>query len=93
VQIQNPASDLTLLGGLAVIRSEEYKNDPDFKATIFLHDALFFEFGTNNLENYITLCKNCLENVDIKSLFGFDLKVPLIAEAEYGYNLANTEEI
>lgn len=93
VQIQNPASDLTLLGGLNIIKDSEYVQSSAIQGTIFLHDALFFEIDEEMLEHYVTLCKNHMETVDIKSMFGFDLKVPLKVDAEYGYDLANTNEL
>jgi len=93
VQIQNPASDLTLMGGVDIIHSDMYKDNDEIKGTIFLHDALFFEVDEKKIEHYVTLCKDYLENVDLKSKFGFDLRVPLKVDAEYGYNLSETTEL
>ena len=81
---------------IQIIESEVLALPPeskDFKAIIFLHDALFFEIKNEKLEEYVKMCKDCMENVDTVGKFGCSITVPFIAEGEVGNNLAETQEI
>jgi len=91
-EIQNPASDLTLMGGHDIINSEWY-NKEDIQALIFLHDALFFEVRDEKLKELVPKLKECMENVDTFSRFGYRFDVQFIAESEAGKRLSEMEKI
>lgn len=90
-KIQGPSSDYTLLGGLNAIEDPDYKRE-ECLAVLFIHDAIIWELDVELLEKYASLVTRDMENVETQKRFGFTASVPFVANAEYGVNLATTEE-
>jgi hypothetical protein len=71
--------------------------DPNYKreeclAVLFIHDAVIWELDVGLLEKYARLVTKDMENVETQKRFGFTASVPFVANAEWGTNLASTEE-
>jgi len=90
-KIQGPSSDYTLLGGYNAIEQPDYKRE-ECLACLFIHDALIWEVDLSLLDKYAKLITEAMVNVETKERFGFNLSIPFVANAEYGTNLAETEE-
>ena len=91
-KIQSPSSDFTLLGGLDTLEDPDYKRE-ECKAVLFIHDAIIWELDLELLDTYAKLVTKDMETVETKKRFGFKASVPFVANAEWGYDLASTEEI
>jgi DNA polymerase-1 len=89
--IQDPSSDYTLLGGLNVIEAEDYVKE-ECRASMFIHDAIIWEVDLGYLDKYAKLITNKMVEVDTKDRFGFELTIPFVANAEYGFNLKDVKE-
>jgi DNA polymerase I-like protein with 3'-5' exonuclease and polymerase domains len=64
------------------------------KPVLFIHDELLFEVRDEPAikEKYYYCIKDAMEHPPLKSMFGFELTVPLVADAKVGYNLHEMED-
>jgi DNA polymerase I-like protein with 3'-5' exonuclease and polymerase domains len=91
LQIQGPSSDLTLLGGWAVVNDEEFLFS-EALPIIFIHDSFVFEVQDDKIEKYSKIIKRCMESVDTSS-FGFELTVPFKVDMKMGKNLSEMKDL
>ena len=91
LQIQGPSSDLTLLGGWAVINDENFSLK-EARPIIFIHDAFVFEVDDDKIEKYAKIIKRRMESVDTSD-FGFELTVPFKVEMKVGKNLSEMKDL
>ncbi len=59
---------------------------------LFIHDELVYEVDEDYTDQFIRLLIPCMEHPPLKQYFGFDMIVPLVAEAEYGYGLNSLKD-
>jgi len=92
--VQSIASDLGLMAiGLLVPylrRTGLWKN---IKVCGFIHDSIVCLVKEEYAAKAIRLVKKTMENLPLKKWFDWTPAVPIIADAEIGYNLAETYEV
>jgi len=87
--IQSASSDSTLLGALEARRSGVV-DDNRVRIALFIHDELIYEVDEDYVDAFVPKLIEHLENLPTER-FGFSMRVPLIAEAKTGVNLAEME--
>lgn len=80
--IQGSAADITMNAQLKIAKQERLK-EIGCNMLIQIHDELVFECPEEHLDEAIEIITDCMQNPFGK---GKDLKVPLIAEHDYGNN-------
>jgi uracil-DNA glycosylase family 4 len=90
-KIQAPSNDMCLFAGLHARREA----DIDWsraRIVLFIHDELIYEVEEGYVEEFIPKMVEAMQNPPIKKYFGFEMSVPMIAEAQIGPDLANLED-
>lgn len=59
----------------------------------FIHDAAIGYCEKPALEEAIAGCRTIMETIPLKKMFGVSLKVPIVADAEYGHNGADMAKL
>lgn len=91
--IQSASSDTALLAANTLL--EEKLLDPDeCRLVNFIHDSLVFECVDDYaiVEKNIRIISHTMENPPLE-LFDVKLRVPMVADASVGYNLAEMNEV
>ena len=88
--IQSASNDSTLLGALEFHRSG-LVNWKRAQIVLFIHDELIYEVEEDYVDEFTPLLITQLENISTEK-FGFKLRVPLVAEAKIGKNLAEMKD-
>jgi DNA polymerase-1 len=88
--IQSASNDATLLGALEARRSG-LVDDDNAKLVLFIHDELIYSVKEDYVDYFIPRLIQHLENIPTQR-FGFTMRVPLVAEASVGSNLADMEK-
>lgn len=87
--VQSMASDLMLFS-MVQLAPLLHPNEAVMVGT--LHDAIFFEVREDKLGKYLPIIKETMENLPIKKTFGCELRVPVVADVEWGYHWGEWEE-
>lgn len=92
--VQSASSDCVLLA-LNEMRQKKVFKKLRFRPILFIHDELVFEVPSDvdRIDEIWACIKEEMENPPLKRLFGFQLRVPLVAEAKLGKNLADMESL
>jgi len=90
--VQAMASDLTLLS--LILLDEAFKRE-ELRARPLgtVHDAVNFEAPNEELHVVLPLIKDTMQNLPIKRKFGYDLRVPLIADLKVGERWGGSREL
>lgn len=91
--IQNAGSDATLLAALWAKR-RGIVDGVKARIVLFIHDELIFEVDEDHVPVFVAGLRDTMENLNeiFRRDFGFEMSVPLKAEIEVGYNLAEMKE-
>lgn len=89
--IQGPSSDTVLLACNEVLKKNPLRDE--LRAVLFVHDELVFEVRDDCIEKYGRIVKHEMENPPLKRDFGFELKVPLVADIKVGKNLGEMKPL
>jgi DNA polymerase-1 len=84
--IQSASSDATLLGALEARRAG-LVDDDKARLELFIHDELIYSVHEDYVDYFVPRLIRYLENIPTEK-FGFKMRVPLVAEASIGKNLA-----
>jgi uracil-DNA glycosylase family 4 len=84
--IQSASNDATLLGALEARRSG-LVDDVRAQIVLFIHDELIYMVDEDYVDYFVPRIIEYLENIPTER-FGFKMRVPLVAEATVGKNLA-----
>jgi uracil-DNA glycosylase family 4 len=85
--IQSASNDATLLGALEARRSG-LVDDVRAQIVLFIHDELIYMVDEDYIDFFVPGIIENLENIPTER-FGFKMRVPLVAEASIGKNLAD----
>ena len=77
----------------AMIQLHPQLNPNDCAMTMTLHDAIMFECREDKVEHYGRIIKETMENLPVKKTFGFDPRVPIVAEVEWGQHWGEPEGV
>jgi DNA polymerase I-like protein with 3'-5' exonuclease and polymerase domains len=92
--VQSIASDLGLMAiGLLVPYLRRTGLWEHIKVCGFIHDSIVCLVKEEYAAKAIRLVKKTMENLPLKRWFDWEPEVPIIADAEIGYNLAETYEV
>jgi uracil-DNA glycosylase family 4 len=96
--IQEPSSSACLMACNAMVRKLKLLESNDLlsepcRPVLFIHDDLTFEVKSNKVKHYTKMIKYEMEHPPLKEDFEIDFKVPLVAEAKVGKNLAEMKEL
>jgi DNA polymerase-1 len=84
--IQSASNDATLLGSLEA-RMSGLVDDNRAKLELFIHDELIYSVQEDYVDYFVPRIIQHLENIPTEK-FSFKMRVPLVAEASIGKNLA-----
>jgi DNA polymerase-1 len=85
--IQSASSDATLLGALEA-RRDGLVDDDRARIVLFIHDELIYMVDEDYVDFFVPRIIEYLEHIPTER-FGFKMRVPLVAEASIGKNLAD----
>lgn len=89
--IQSASNDTVLLAALLMKRRRMF--DPArAQLSLFVHDELVYTVDEDYVDEFTPILLHAMENPPLKEMFGFELCVPLVAEAKTGYNLAEMQD-
>lgn len=92
--VQSIASDLGLMAiGLLVPYLRKTKLWEHIKVCGFIHDSIICLVKEEHAAKAMRLVKRYMETLPLKRWYGWEPEVPIIADAEIGYNLAETYEV
>jgi DNA polymerase I-like protein with 3'-5' exonuclease and polymerase domains len=92
--VQSIASDLGLMAiGLLVPYLRRTGLWENIKVCGFIHDSIVCLVKEEYAAKAIRIVKRYMENLPLKRWFGWEPEVPIVADAEIGYNLAETYEV
>lgn len=77
--VQATASDLMLFG---MIQLHNILDERECFIVGTLHDGIFFECREDKVDKWTPVIKNTLENLPIRSTFGTELSVPIVADVD-----------
>jgi DNA polymerase-1 len=89
--IQSASNDATLLGALEA-RESGLVDDDKAQAVLFIHDELIYAVKEDYVDYFVPRIIWHLENIPVEK-FGFQMRVPLVAEASVGSNLADMRKL
>lgn len=91
--IQEPSSSTVLIAANE-IRRKKLLNPEEIFLILFIHDELVYEYKEGcDLIGYAEAIKYEMEHPPLKRDFGFELRVPLVADVMIGRNLAKMKEM
>lgn len=91
--VQSLASDLTLLA-LTLISKEFRAQGADSMVVGTVHDSILFEIPEAEMVESLRLIKTTMENPPLERLFGYSMRVPLVADITVGHHWAgDTKEL
>jgi DNA polymerase-1 len=77
--VQSTASDLMLL---AMVHLHKELNPHEAGMVITQHDEIGFEIREDMAGEYMPVIKEVMETLPLKSTFGLDLNIPIVADVE-----------
>ncbi len=89
--ISSPSSDTVILAGNEI--KKQITNPNDIRAILFVHDELTFEVKESLIDKWAPILKEAMEHPPIERDFHYHMTVPLKAEVNIGYNLADQHPI